>query len=318
MIPFPSPPRRILLIVGADIGDDFETHWLVSLLISGVLALVCAAIWVASQHACCDVAKQRRLELARRQGLSGRRASSAGGVPLDELWTIHNKRYDVRRFVNSHPGGASAIALGQGRNCTELYESYHSLANEKLVAATLARFFVEDAPPGAPDYEDRFEWRKTPVFDSVKARVRAHFAARRVGHRATAAQWAQLLVFVAASALALRSFMRGELRGLLALPFCYWWGPSPCMHDGGHFSLSRRPWLNTLCAHIGGAHMSLFSWQHQHTVGHHVHTNIPGHDPDLYHFECGADGGLPGFRTSLEGRTLPERTCGMTREKWWR
>ena len=39
MIPFPSPPRRILLIVGADIGDDFETHWLVSLLISGVLAL---------------------------------------------------------------------------------------------------------------------------------------------------------------------------------------------------------------------------------------------------------------------------------------
>ena len=67
-------------------------------------------------------------------------------------------------------------------------------------------------------------------------------------------QWAQLIIFIIASGFALRGFMRAELRSMLLLPFCYWWGPSPCMHDGSHFSLSRRPWVNRLFAHIGGAH----------------------------------------------------------------
>jgi len=105
---------------------------------------------------------------------------------------------------------------------------------------------------------------------------------------------------------------------MLLLPFCYWWGPSPCMHDGAHFSLSRRPWLNRVLGHIGGAHMSLFAWYHQHVIGHHSDTNVPGCDPDLYHFSMFADHGTPGFRTSVEIRTLPEQTCGKTRDKWWR
>jgi len=65
--------------------------------------------------------------------------------------------------------------------------------------------------------------------------------------------------------------------------------------------------------------MSQLSWQIQHTVGHHVHTNVAGADPDLYHFSMGADRGVPGFRTSLEMRTLPERTLsGKGRRDWWR
>jgi len=105
---------------------------------------------------------------------------------------------------------------------------------------------------------------------------------------------------------------------MLLLPFCYWLGPSPCMHDGGHFTLSRRPWLNRLLAHAGGAHMSLFCWYHQHTVGHHVDTNIPGCDPDLHHFSMFSDQGTPGFRPSVEIRTLPERSGGQARKAFWR
>ena len=57
----------------------------------------------------------------------------------------------------------------------------------------------------------------------------------------------------------------------------------------------------------------------RHTIGHHVHTNIAGCDPDLYHFELGADAGVPGFRTSLQARTLPEKTTfGSSRDRWWR
>lgn len=65
--------------------------------------------------------------------------------------------------------------------------------------------------------------------------------------------------------------------------------------------------------------MSLFSWYHQHVIGHHIHTNMPGRDPDLYHFAVGADAMTPGFRTSIELRTLPEKTfLGTSRSRWWR
>jgi len=70
--------------------------------------------------------------------------------------------------------------------------------------------------------------------------------------------------------------------------------------------------VNLLLGQLGGAHMSMFSWYHQHTIGHHVDTNIPGRDPDLYHFVMNA--GLPGFRTTVELRPLPE----INREKFWR
>lgn len=238
--------HALLAILGWDnVGsepDDTEALWAAALLISSSLTLLLTAVWLAFQRCCCSAARRRRLRLR----LYGPPPADSAGTPLDELWTIHNKRYDMRRFVAAHPGGAGAIRLGMGRNCTELYESYHSLANEKLVASTLARYYVEDAPPGARDHETRFNWQATPVFDRLKQKVRAHFAARRgtaaaalsPGHRAPAWQWLQLLFFVGASALALRSFTRGELLGLLALPFCYWWGPSPCMTTAG---TSRSP-----------------------------------------------------------------------------
>ncbi|CAE8597541.1 unnamed protein product, partial [Polarella glacialis] len=221
-----------------------------------------------------------------------------------------------------HPGGYDAIALGQGRNCTELFESYHSLANEKLVRATLARHYVEHVPKDAPDYECTFEWQETPFYDELKRRVRAHFDRKQhavFGHHADFCQWMQLVVFILGSGFAMYGFMCGKLLSMTLLPFCYWWGPSPCMHDGSHFSISSKPWVNRLLAHIGGAHMSLFSWYHQHTIGHHSHTNIPGRDPDLYHFSISADSGLAGFRTSIYSRTLPEKTFrGEPRSSYWR
>jgi fatty acid desaturase len=319
-----GPPRRILLLVGWRVGDTAQDWAECALVISSLLALLTAAIWACSASLCCDTAVHQR---RRRRRLEAEGTQSvAEAARVQPLWTVHNRRYDLRKFVAAHPGGAGAICLGQGRNCTALFESYHSLANEALVRATLARYYVEDCPAGATDYCARFVWSQgggSPFYDSLKARVRAHFKDGRFvnGHRAPPAQWVQLLLMVALSGVALLGFMRGSAACMLALPFAYWWGPSPCMHDGGHFSLSRRPWLNQLLGHLGGAHMSMLSWQHQHTVGHHVHTNVAGADPDLYHFSVGIDGGLPGFRTSLELKTVPESPvpgAAVTRSDWLR
>ena len=40
-------------------------------------------------------------------------------------WVIHGRKFDLTDFVKKHPGGTRAIGFGRGRDCTELFESYH-------------------------------------------------------------------------------------------------------------------------------------------------------------------------------------------------
>ena len=287
-------PRILLLLFNWNVGEAHGEQCAAALAISAASFLLTVAIYVAAARCCCG---------ARHQVLARQKQR----LPHEDLWTVHNRRYDLRDFMRSHPGGVDAIVLGRGRNCTELFESYHSLADTKRVRRVLATHYVEDTPPGAPDYDDTFQWETTPFFDALRRRVRAHFdavpGADPRAYRADAHQCAQLVFFVVASAIALAGFMRGHAACALLLPVCYWLGPSPCMHDGAHFSLSRHGWVNRVCAHVGGAHMSHFSWSHQHTIGHHVHTNMATRDPDLHHFSYNTE--LPGFRTSPELPPLP-------------
>ena len=273
--------------------------------------------------------------------------------PRPLLWTIHNKRYDMRTFVARHPGGADAIRLGRGRNCTVLFESYHSLAARGMenLRQRLDEWYVEDAAPGDADYDDRYRWgeAESPFHHALKERVKAYFAAgagvpsafassgsfgssasspdsassassasstspgpsgpsgssegatrRGVGWKAPAAKWARCALFTAATAAAFVAWCYGRSYAVWLLPLMYWWGPSTMMHDGGHFALSHTPWINAAAAWFGSqVHMPISAWQVQHTIAHHMDTNILGKDPDLLHFShLAEEGGLPGFRIS--------------------
>jgi cytochrome b involved in lipid metabolism len=39
---------------------------------------------------------------------------------------IHGKVYDVTEFIHKHPGGSEMMLLSAGRDCTDLFESYHA------------------------------------------------------------------------------------------------------------------------------------------------------------------------------------------------
>ena len=39
---------------------------------------------------------------------------------MDNYWTIHGKNYDLRKFIERHPGGQDIILMTQGKDCTEL------------------------------------------------------------------------------------------------------------------------------------------------------------------------------------------------------
>ena len=47
----------------------------------------------------------------------------------DDCWTVYNGRvYDVTEYARAHPGGKK-IFLGKGKDCTALYNKYHSWVN---------------------------------------------------------------------------------------------------------------------------------------------------------------------------------------------
>ncbi|KPJ18939.1 Cytochrome b5-related protein [Papilio machaon] len=68
------------------------------------------------------------------------------GKELDDgaegLWRIHNKLYDVTKFLNKHPGGEEWLELTKGTDITEAFESHHlNPATEKI----LEKYYVRDA-----------------------------------------------------------------------------------------------------------------------------------------------------------------------------
>jgi Cytochrome b5-like Heme/Steroid binding domain len=58
-----------------------------------------------------------------------------------QYWYIHGQPYDLSSYVQKHPGGAEAILLGQSRDCTALFESYHPFSLQ-LVRPILEKYRV--------------------------------------------------------------------------------------------------------------------------------------------------------------------------------
>lgn len=219
---------------------------------------------------------------------------SSGASPL--MFTIKNRRYGVpASFLDSHPGGHDMIALGIGRNCTELFVSYHIMSDKP--ERMLEQWYMGDAKKGDEDYCDLFDWDKTPVLDDVKREVRAYFGNRSMSHKAGTAKWIYYMMMILAVFASFYLFARGWWVSLLLLPLSYWFGPGQMLHDGSHFTLSKSPLVNRLSMWVGGLHMDPFTWFHQHVIAHHAYTNIRGSDPDVVSFD-GYPGAIFGHRSS--------------------
>lgn len=60
----------------------------------------------------------------------------------DVLWRINDTLYDLRRFVDKHPGGADWIKMTEGQDITEAFNIHH-LTMEKL-EPMLKKYRVRD------------------------------------------------------------------------------------------------------------------------------------------------------------------------------
>jgi Cytochrome b5-like Heme/Steroid binding domain len=248
-------------------------------------------------------------------------ADSTNAVP-PHLWKVHGALYDLSSFVAAHPGGQAAIGLGQGRDCTALFESYHPFSNAHRVVLARHRCAEQQQPcdsssstssstsssisnsssrssssSGVPTRA-----QADPFYAELCTRVQAVLeqagldprgvgasgadgrAPRAGGIKATPWRVTYYAAVVLAVGAAYWPFVRGHWPGPVLFAVAAWL-LGAAGHDGGHFAVSRRsPAANSAAA--GGIALiaSPFMWAQQHTYAHHSHTNDFELDPDLHHF----------------------------------
>ena len=233
---------------------------------------------------------------------------------------IHGVWYDLSKFASVHPGGPVALQLACGRDATVLLHAHHPFANARRLGALLAtmraapamqaqldRDFPDALEPLPEGYA--FDLRNAasrlglgiegggggaldPFEADVKALFRKYFEAEaqrrgvsfREAMKCPPERW---LLFVA---LGVAAVLLGALPMLSAWPpslvigpTLMWFWQVNFFHDAAHFALSSDWRVNSLLSYLAPWFSSPLEWYHQHVIGHHVYTNVPERDPDLYH-----------------------------------
>lgn len=207
----------------------------------------------------------------------------AFAAPLNSnFWYVHGKKYDFTPFLKTHPGGDYMLLLGKGRECTELFESVHSMTGLDRPNSLLSKYEVEEMSEDEKKYSaDIFSWEEKGFYSTITKRVRKHF-----GNRDYKAQWslyfrllAYWIVFCFAwyKALQTGNVFYAILSGS-AVSFVLF----NLMHDSSHGALSKSPEVN-----YAGLMYSSFlwwnpwDWLHHHVFSHHSYTGIFRMDPDI-------------------------------------
>ena len=195
-------------------------------------------------------------------------------------WVIHGVSYDLESFAKSHPGGEYILLLGQGRDCTELFETVHALGNKDNIHSILEKYRVKDIPK--QNDTDYFLWKKNGFYSVLQKKVAERFKNRN--YKATWFIWAKLLVLFT---LYIYCWMQAVWTGNLLwaagsgiftemIGFCL-------MHGSSHNAFSKKPILN----YIGLLWSPWTMWNHwtwlqHHVYGHHSYTGLHGMDPDIH------------------------------------
>mmetsp|Transcript_21735 Transcript_21735/g.27688 ORF Transcript_21735/g.27688 Transcript_21735/m.27688 type:complete len:439 (-) Transcript_21735:23-1339(-) len=194
-------------------------------------------------------------------------------------WMIHGDLYDLRGFAAQHPGGEYILLLGQGRDCTELFESVHVMSDPHKIRALMKKYKVDGQ--GETD-SDHFLWEDDGFYRTLSARVRERFKGRT--YKASALVYCKLFVFFVAYLMcwyqAVRSgnIIWAAMSGVFTemIGFCM-------MHGASHNAFSRIPLLNYLGLLWSPWMMwNHWTWLQHHVYGHHSYTGMYGKDPDIH------------------------------------
>lgn len=81
------------------------------------------------------------------------------------LWRVHDKLYDLKSFIQHHPGGTGWIEMSEGLDITEQFETHHISSRAEEV---LRKFYVREALKPR-NYKITFE--REGFYKTLKCRV---------------------------------------------------------------------------------------------------------------------------------------------------
>ena len=209
------------------------------------------------------------------------------------LWMVHGKLYDLAAFAKRHPGGAGALLLGRGRDCTALFQSYHPFTqrHREVLAKFEAPAELRKARPAAtrvgaaPDSPSTGDAFYEELCEAVRADLDAQGVKVEDLYRAPLWRWGYYAAVLGALAWAYRGYALGSVGATAVLPLLAWL-IGALGHDGGHYAVASSPAVNAACCHVGMFWLANpIMWFEQHTYAHHSHTNELDMDPDLHHFQ---------------------------------
>lgn len=238
----------------------------------------------------------------------------------DDMWvTIEDRVYDITAWVSRHPGGVEVLRLVAGRDITIAFDSYHPFTTKakdmvgKYHIGTLAAGSYE-FPPYLANTSGFYEDIKKEVGDYFRTQGTDPVA---VSKSPVAGLWRMMLVMLVSLTCFAAAFSFGKLDNMqlsdnehvamaqahfmqfssrvtesvglqiacaIVFGICQALPLLHTMHDCSHTSFgTNQTWWYVFGRFFldfyAGCNMT--SWHNQHTIGHHIYTNVFKADPDM-------------------------------------
>jgi len=229
---------------------------------------------------------------------------------------VHDRVYDVTKFVPKHPGG-NMIHVNAGGECTALFESYHPLK----ARAVLEKFYIGDVVVAEEEEEekkrsgsegDATATKTTTTTTTKKSEMKApkyrangeqdefhyeckqaaekYFKENKLDPREHPEMWVKSAAILTGVVLFhyLSFFSANVAFFPLACVFAVLHGVCKAevgvsiQHDANHGAYSNnKKVMHAMQLTLDVVGASSFMWKQQHVVGHHAFTNVEDIDPDI-------------------------------------
>eukprot|EP01006_Ploeotia_vitrea_P026261 TRINITY_DN59234_c0_g1_i1.p1 TRINITY_DN59234_c0_g1~~TRINITY_DN59234_c0_g1_i1.p1 ORF type:complete len:486 (+),score=30.05 TRINITY_DN59234_c0_g1_i1:92-1549(+) len=235
-------------------------------------------------------------------------------TPSSAWIVIHGTVFDVTSFFTRHPGGKNVLKLSAGTDCSWLFETNHATTGS---ARSLLQHHIPkvgkvnlstDTTNAMPVYNSENAVGPSSFLTTVQQRGYQHFRANKIDFKEPTSWFSYYILpflgwlitnalIVCVPSLLLQQQQVPAGGGVLfGLP---WWHLAIIIsilrgiavhliavhswHDASHYCITHSPrvWRAMGFASDCILAASELCWTHQHTLGHHLHTNMDGVDPDI-------------------------------------
>lgn len=191
------------------------------------------------------------------------------------------------------------LMIARGRDCTELFESYHCLTD--VPRQMLSKFAVPSK--NQKNYVSMFNWDMSSPANKfqveLRQRVREHLRKNNINTMVpNTVLFGYFAVTLFTMWMTYQYYWSGAWWASIVIPTLWWITFIQTFHDATHFAYHRNEIISNFYVYLYPYFSSPTTWDHQHVIGHHIFTNIFKKDPDLNH-------GMPAFRVHPRFRFRP-------------